>query len=94
MTLSIFCTSGIQYAAVLPLPVRALARMSRPSRASGIALLCTRVGRAKPRSARDASILESNVFENAAEKLSLESTSLGSAIIGGKREFDVMLNER
>lgn len=42
----------MQYAAVFPLPVRARARTSRFSRARGIAFDWTRVGRAKPRSAR------------------------------------------
>lgn len=48
----IFCTSGMQYAAVFPLPVRARARTSRFSSARGMAFCWTRVGRAKPRSAR------------------------------------------
>lgn len=35
---------GSRYAAVFPDPVFALANISRPSNASGIALLCTNVG--------------------------------------------------
>jgi hypothetical protein len=35
--LRIFCATGMQYAAVFPLPVRALANMSRLSKARGMA---------------------------------------------------------
>lgn len=52
LAFKIFCTTGIQYAAVFPLPVRARARTSRFSSARGMAFCWTRVGRAKPRSAR------------------------------------------
>jgi len=38
------CRIGSRYAAVFPDPVFALARISRPSNAKGIALLCTGVG--------------------------------------------------
>ena len=61
--LKIFCTTGIQYAAVFPLPVRARARMSRLSTARGIALAWTRVGREKPASARARSIRGSKICE-------------------------------
>lgn len=49
--LKIFCRTGIQYAAVFPLPVRALASMSRFSSAIGIAFDWIKVGLAKPMSA-------------------------------------------
>ena len=45
---SIFCISGIAYAAVFPDPVLALASTSFPSKAKGIAFSCIRVGEAHP----------------------------------------------
>jgi hypothetical protein len=44
------CRIGSRNAAVLPLPVAALARMSRPSRAGGIASDWIGVGRVNPSS--------------------------------------------
>lgn len=78
----IFCTIGIQYAAVFPLPVRALAKISRPSKASGMVLLWTRVGLGNPKSARARRILVSRRCLNE-EKVSAESTSRESAINEG-----------
>lgn len=66
LALKIFCTTGIQYAAVFPLPVRARARISRLSRASGMALAWTRVGRAKPASASARRIRASRIWEREA----------------------------
>lgn len=70
----------MQYAAVLPLPVRARARISRPSRPSGIAFACTRVGRANPASAKARRILVSRMCENEA-KVAFLSTSCDSTIV-------------
>ena len=79
LALKIFCTTGIQYAAVFPLPVRARARMSRLSRARGIALDWTRVGRAKPASARARSMRGSRIWEKEVNVAFL-STRWASAI--------------
>ena len=54
----------MQYAAVFPLPVLALARISRPSSASGIAFAWISVGRANPCSANARNILGSKIYEN------------------------------
>jgi hypothetical protein len=40
---------GIRKLSVLPVPVEAVARMSAPSSAGGMALACTGVGVLKPR---------------------------------------------
>ena len=40
--------TGMAYAAVLPVPVRARAKISLPSKASGIAFSCMSVGSAQP----------------------------------------------
>lgn len=74
-----FCTNGMQYAAVFPLPVLALARMSLFSNANGMAFVCTSVGLANPRSARARSILASRMCANCV-KVALESTSLASGM--------------
>ena len=77
--LRIFCTTGMQYAAVFPLPVRALASMSLFSNANGMALLCTRVGLANPRSARALKTRVSSMLaksENDALALSRRASSI------------------
>ncbi len=61
-----FCTTGMQYAAVFPLPVRARASISLFSRAKGMAFVCTRVGRANPNSARARRSRASRILENEA----------------------------
>lgn len=54
--------------------------MSRPSNASGIALLWISVGRAKPKSDRALRIRVSSIFENAANVV-LSSCSVASAMV-------------
>src|SRR5664279_5297211 len=49
---SIFWIMGIRKLSVLPVPVEAVARMSAPLRAGGIALACTGVGVMKPAALR------------------------------------------
>lgn len=72
---------GKQYAAVLPLPVRARARISRcSSNARGIARAWIKVGRAKPMSARALRSRASSMFENA-EKVVACSRSRASGAI-------------
>lgn len=88
LVLRTFCTTGMQYAAVLPLPVRARARMSRLSRASGMALACTNVGRANPMSARARNIRASRRCENAA-KDTLWSARDGSGIDCGEKNITI-----
>ena len=75
-----FCATGMQYAAVFPLPVLALASMSRFSSASGIALVWTSVGRAKPMSARARKMRASRMWLKAA-KVVLESTRRASGML-------------
>ena len=75
-----FCTNGMQYAAVFPLPVLALARMSLFSNARGIAFVCTRVGLANPRSARARSIRASRMCPNCV-KVAFESTKRASGMV-------------
>jgi len=80
LALRIFWTTGMQYAAVFPLPVLARARMSRLSSPRGMALACTSVGRAKPKSARALSMRESSICEKDANVAFL-STRRGSAMV-------------
>jgi hypothetical protein len=76
-----FCMSGMQYAAVLPLPVGARARTSRFSRARGIACCWIRVGREKPRSARARRIRGEMRYANDANVSGLACSGSGSAIL-------------
>lgn len=46
---NIFCTTGMEKAAVFPDPVLALANMSFPSNASGMAFSCIGVGVPHPK---------------------------------------------
>lgn len=75
----IFWTSGIQYAAVLPDPVRARARISRFSNARGIDFDWINVGLENPMSPSALRILESNKWENEAN-FALPSTKDSSGI--------------
>lgn len=70
----------MQYAAVFPLPVRALASISRFSRAIGMAFSCTKVGLAKPMSASARRMRESRICENE-ENVDFASTRRGSTIL-------------
>lgn len=65
----------MQYAAVFPLPVLALASMSLPSNARGMAFVWMRVGRAKPKSANARNIRASRMFEKD-ENVNFSSTKL------------------
>lgn len=78
--LKIFCRTGMQYAAVFPLPVRALASISRFSRAIGMAFVCTKVGLAKPMSASARRMRESRRWENE-EKVDFASASRASTMV-------------
>jgi len=69
----------MQYAAVFPDPVRALARMSLFSNASGMDLAWIRVGWANPMSAKARRTLASSKCEKEL-KLVLDSTKDSSAI--------------
>lgn len=73
-----FCTAGMAYAPVLPLPVLARANTSFPSSSRGIALACTRVGCANFKSANARKSRASSEVENggeANETSDLDSTS-------------------
>lgn len=72
----------MQYAAVFPDPVRALARMSLFSNASGIDLAWIRVGCANPMSAKARRILASSKCEKEL-KVVLGSTRGALAIFSG-----------
>jgi hypothetical protein len=72
----------MQYAAVFPDPVRALARISLFSSASGIDLACIRVGWANPMSAKARKTRASSKCEKE-PKVVLVSTRVSSAIFSG-----------
>ena len=79
MAFRTFWTTGMKYAAVFPLPVLARARISRFSSVSGIAFVWTRVGRAKPMSARARRMRASRIWLREV-KVAFESTRRASGI--------------